>query len=411
MGPIVLFDKSFLQSLSLDEAVLFDHFFTANITPLFFVETLADLEKAVRHGRTPEQEVGIIAEKTPEMHSGVNVYHGELCLNNLFGGPVRMTGSIYAARGKPVRVKDKIGVVFKESLEQQAFSRWQDRDFLQVERQYAKVWREALRILKFDKIINKLNELGIDPKTCKNLDQAKMLADRFVSLQPNYKYLQFAMGLLGIAINHWEKVIERWKETGKPNLPVFAPYVAYTLTVNVFFYICLAAKLFSGQKISNRVDLAYLYYLPFCMVFVSSDKFHRRTAPLFQRLDQEFVWGEELKAALGEVHRYYEGLPQSEKEKGLVGSTRFLDAAEDSCIGRLWDRFCPSWRTPRSSPIANLKPEANERVISMIKSFKDAPPAGPITQLDGDDLDAVLISRNVRRKRGSYWQVAKHLKD
>jgi hypothetical protein len=57
MGPTVIFDKSFLQSLSVDESVWFDHFFYANICPLFYVETLADLEKAVREDRTPEQEV------------------------------------------------------------------------------------------------------------------------------------------------------------------------------------------------------------------------------------------------------------------------------------------------------------------------------------------------------------------
>jgi len=40
----LLFDKSALQGLSLDESVWFDAFFYPNITPLFFVETLADLE-------------------------------------------------------------------------------------------------------------------------------------------------------------------------------------------------------------------------------------------------------------------------------------------------------------------------------------------------------------------------------
>jgi hypothetical protein len=67
MGLIALFDKSFLQSLSVDESVWFDHFFIPNICPLFYVETLADLEKSVREGRTPEREVGRIAEKTPVM--------------------------------------------------------------------------------------------------------------------------------------------------------------------------------------------------------------------------------------------------------------------------------------------------------------------------------------------------------
>ena len=60
MGPITLFDKSFLQSLSLDESVWFDHFFLTNVAPIFYVETLADLNKTVRKERTPEQEVSIM---------------------------------------------------------------------------------------------------------------------------------------------------------------------------------------------------------------------------------------------------------------------------------------------------------------------------------------------------------------
>ncbi len=411
MGPIVLFDKSFLQSLSLDEAVLFDHLFTVVISPLFFVETLADLEKAVRQGRTPEQEVGIIAEKTPEMNYGVNVFHGSLCLNNLFGGPLEMEGRIYAAGGRPVKVHGKTGVVFKEPPEAQAFSRWQNGDFLEVERMYAKGWRTALAILKFDKIIKKLNALGIDPKSCRSLDQAKALADRFVTTQPNYRYLQFAMGTLGLPMAHWETIVGRWKESGSPALPKFAPYAAYVLAVDVFFYICLAAKLFSREKISNRVDLAYLYYLPFCMAFVSSDKFHRSTTPFFLRLDQEFVWGADLKTGLGQIHEYYKGLSENEKEKGLLSMHGLPPAAEGSSIGRLWDRFCPNWRTSRQNPIANMDAEAKERIITMGNSFKDGPTAPPLSHSEFGDLDAIVVSRNVRKKRGNYWQVPKDLKD
>jgi len=68
MTPLALFDKSFLQSLSLDESVWFDHFFHAIVCPLFYVETLADLDKPVKEGKTPQGEVRIIAEKFPEAH-------------------------------------------------------------------------------------------------------------------------------------------------------------------------------------------------------------------------------------------------------------------------------------------------------------------------------------------------------
>jgi hypothetical protein len=94
MGPIALFDKSFLQSLSLDEAVFFDHFFLPVICPLFYVETLADLEKQVREGQTPEQEVGIIADKVPEMSGYPCAYHLDLGAATLFGKhPTERTNS------------------------------------------------------------------------------------------------------------------------------------------------------------------------------------------------------------------------------------------------------------------------------------------------------------------------------
>jgi len=53
-GPSLIFDKSALESLDLDEAVLLDNFYISIITPLFFVECLADLEKAIRSKSTPE---------------------------------------------------------------------------------------------------------------------------------------------------------------------------------------------------------------------------------------------------------------------------------------------------------------------------------------------------------------------
>lgn len=83
MGPIAVFDKSFIQSLNINESVWFDNFFSAVITPYFYVETLADLHKSSRPGKTPEEEVTILAEKTPELSSTPTQSHSELCLIDL----------------------------------------------------------------------------------------------------------------------------------------------------------------------------------------------------------------------------------------------------------------------------------------------------------------------------------------
>ena len=65
MGPITLFDKSFLQSLSADEALWFDHFSLPVVCPVFYIETLADLAK-VATKKTAEEVVTDIARKFPE---------------------------------------------------------------------------------------------------------------------------------------------------------------------------------------------------------------------------------------------------------------------------------------------------------------------------------------------------------
>jgi len=66
-GPSLIFDKSALESLNLDEAVLLDNFYRSIVTPLPFVERLADLEKAIKSRRTPEHFVGSLATRTPNV--------------------------------------------------------------------------------------------------------------------------------------------------------------------------------------------------------------------------------------------------------------------------------------------------------------------------------------------------------
>ena len=133
MGPITLFDKSFLQSLSVDESVWFDHFLLANVCPLFYVETLADLDKKVREGRTPEEEVGIVADKFPEMHGMPCAYHRILCIGELTGHAVPMTGQVPLAGGRRVESQGRKAAVFEPSPETDVFQRWQRREFLEIE--------------------------------------------------------------------------------------------------------------------------------------------------------------------------------------------------------------------------------------------------------------------------------------
>ena len=61
-------------------------------------------------------------------------------------------------------------------------------------------------------------------------------------------------------------------------------------------------ELLRKVKPSDQIDLAYLYYLPFCAVFSSRDNFHVQVAPLFLRPTQQFVHGDALKADLKKLN-------------------------------------------------------------------------------------------------------------
>lgn len=149
-GPHLIFDKSALECLSLDETNWLDNFFYTVITPLFYAETLADLEKEVAKGRTAEQVVGSLAIGTPDMQSTACAHHHKLLGGVLYGETLPLDGRIPRGQGKVVELDGKKGIFYSRSPEEEALDRWHKREFLDVERQFAKTWRRQLSNMNHD---------------------------------------------------------------------------------------------------------------------------------------------------------------------------------------------------------------------------------------------------------------------
>jgi hypothetical protein len=410
MGPIILFDKSFLQSLSLDEAVFFDHFFYPNICPILFVEILADLDKVVPGGRTPEDEVRIIADKTPEMHGMVNAFHGEMCIANLLGYSIPQTGQIMLPRGRPIRHGNQSGVVFEESPEVQALRRWQEHKFMEVEHGFARIWRGMLNLADFDKVARALKGLGLKLGRFKRLEDAKNIADRMIHAQNNPdERIKLMFWLLGIPGRFQKNILLRWTFEEKPPLIQFAPYASYVLSVQIFFHIARAAEIIS-KKTSAIMDISYLFYLPFCMVFTSSDRLHERCAPLFLRHDQKFIVGKDLKADLIRIVSHFDAVPEAEKEKGLYGFAEKPPAEGNFLIASLWDRYLPNWRNISMTPV-NRDLKEDEYLVKHLNAFAKSPRLKP-EEIDFDlqNPDAVALEHKVSKRRGKWWVLSKDFK-
>ncbi len=393
-GPITIFDKSALQSLSLDEAALFGQFYRINLTPIFFVETLADLEKKVREGQTPEQVVGTIARKTGNLTADPCVHHERLVLRNLLVARILMDGRPHVQGGRSVRSGEKEGFVFEQSAEAEALMRWQQHRFLDVERDIAREWRDSLQRQRLDKM--DLGKIFRDGKRPRTLIEVKAYADWFVRQSQN-AFLA-ALNVLGVPPLHRGRIFRRWLDAGAPSIASFAPYAAYVASVMMFFRVAVAADLISRERASNAADIAYLFYLPFCMIFTSNDHLHIKAAPLFLRSDQEFVLGTDIKADLKKLDAYYSAQPAEVLERGVMFFKLPFD--DQYLTARLWRRFLPRWRPDRPSE-PKMSPETEAEIM---REFKAAEAAPAIPDIAMDDADFVMLKRVYPETMGK-WRI------
>jgi len=220
--------------------------------------------------------------------------------------------------------------------------------------------------------------------------------------------MSWALISLNVPYYSHQDIQKCWSIAGHPPLPEYAPYAAYVLTVELFFHIAVAANLISSKRPSNRVDIAYLFYLPFCMMFVSSDRLHRSCAPLFLRDNQEFVWGQDLKRSLSQINEHYLQLPETTKKKGVVSFASYLPPTEDPLMQLLWNRLLPRSKEIRERDIPNRLTAEHTwgELVEEIKELEDAPPLSPKEiDFEPQDIHGVLVRRHVRRIKGSWQQV------
>ncbi len=408
-----IFDKSFLESLTLDEAVWFDNFFWASITPIFYVETLADLEKARKKGKVPrtsEEIVGELANKTPIMHSVPNIFHLTLVIDDLLGEKVEMsTHHRPIVRGGQYNVtsEGKISVDFKQFPEAAALERWKRYEFLEIERKVAKDWRKSLTELNFDSLIDQARSVVPSETSLANLADVKRFADSFVKGKYN-QLIHLALNILDVPEKVRRPILKRWYSTRPMPFEEFAPYAAHVLKVDLFFYLCAHKSLIAKERPSNKIDISYLYYLPFCSVFVSSDKLHSRTVPLFVGNEQSFIIGIDLKEDLKRLNQYYTKLPEKIKERGLMEFAVYPPDDQDTLVSKLYDKHLkPSWRKSAKAHrqswgrqkkydkglIEELKRKQNEQkpLIGLL------PPS--------DTVDSMTMTRRVPAKRGSWMML------
>ena len=301
--------------------------------------------------------------------------------------------------GRPFFSRGRSGTAFA-NRPARGLSALARREIEEVERRFARGWRRMLSQLDLNSVYQHVRRLGGGEVRVRTLQEAKAWSEKFVRGDGRrYTTLRAACELLDVPDELVPRIIARWKDAGGPALPDFAPYAAHLLRIDLFFLLALGADLISKSRASNRIDMAYLYYLPFCMVFVSNDGLHARTAPLFLRGDQIFIKGKDLKRDLRRLDEHYSKLPEEIRNRGVISFATSPPTDGQYLTTELWRRFLPRWPVhpePRSAKSGGTK--VPPWLWDMVNAAKSAEQG----YSSADDADFVLIERRVPTRMGKW---------
>jgi hypothetical protein len=301
-----------------------------------------------------------------------------------------------------VQLGEKKGIVFRRSPEEEALQRWIHHEFLEVERGFAKQWRSALmRVNHNDLLTAVFAGIGHWRKP-KSLEDAREMADYIIDNMDPEWLIGFGLELLDLPeATHF--VRNNWAARHKPPIRQYLPYFTFMLSVNIFFALIIQTQLLRNVKQSHQIDLAYLYYLPFCSVFTSKDRFHAQTVPLFLNQRQTFVNGEEMKQDLTRLVELYSSMPDEVLKTGLFTFAQTPPEDPSYLVTRLWDKYLPLWRGFKDKPQGPRDPEADRKIIEEINMWVDGGPGiQSHDEHDVDKLDHVTISRSVMARKGRW---------
>lgn len=188
-------------------------------------------------------------------------------------------------------------MAFEPTKEQEAMIRWMGFQFFEAERDYAKAWREQLAAINFHDRVERakacIGNLWRDPTS---LDDARRLTNVIINNVDPVRLLAYGLDFYGLSARKIA-IIAEWINSGRLPIRERFPQLVHMLSVDICFSLLWPTRMLRNVKESHVVDIAYLYYLPYCSVFTSKDDFHAQFAPLFLWNDQEFVNGDALKAA------------------------------------------------------------------------------------------------------------------
>jgi hypothetical protein len=371
MSLAIILDKSSFQMLNIVEIVMLHNYFLPCITPVLVMEVLGDLRKEEEEGKSSKEKVIQLAKKLLPYKSEVNIHYPKLIEMNLKGDRLSLdnrpvVGDIIVKQSE----SGQKGFYHTQSAEEIALGKWREGQFSKTEELTAQLWRDITT--EKDILINLQQQLKKEDAGTvefKTMEKLKDYIDETLTNPENQKgLLQFCVTEFGIEAASADEIFARWEQCTDKNLSSFAPYAYHCCRVKLMFYIGLKNDLI-GTRPTNHVDLQYLYYLPFSLIFSSNDNFHKKVIDLLMGKRHAFVTGEDLKKALKELVSYRETL--SEK-KDIERTLKEPPQIPSNLICQLWSKYL-DWPPKYKRVISEKEMDEQKKKFEEFIAAKEIP--------------------------------------
>lgn len=405
MNPRIIIDKSILQSMSEQEFVPLDKHLFVIVPPILIKEILGNLAKD--SDTKAINRVRSLANRIRGVNSHIVENYKHLLAFALLGNEPPMDGRIIAPYKTAISSKGYVGSIVGDTPDDEAVFRWQQQDFTTGEKSWAHFWRNINRPVSGNSYITKLKDVGVEIPQLKNDDQLKNIVDEVLAnkkAQSKLFYILFDISKLPFPIQ--SQAIDRWFYQGQPLFKEFSPYATFCLKAILLLTIGLTNPQIFRRDKNNIKDLEYCFYLPFCEIFTSSDKLHRKLIPMLTREDQTFVFGEELSKDLKRLAQEWNEL--SEDQKLLEFNIRKDKPKEnpDSVVSNIWKKHRPDYK-PEIVLITDSErkafTEALKPVLTDLKNLTEIP-----TLPDGSPA---FIKKTIRISKKKLKEIYPNFKD
>jgi hypothetical protein len=358
VGPRVIFDKSFVQSLGvplIDELTLY---FTATCLPTLISEIVADLKRAPRSdGRIGEDLVRELATKMTAAHGAEPAPLRSLVVGNLHGQDVPMHGyTVPVLAGSRGVESNESGsqLIVSQIPQQELWARWAIGDFRTDDDVTAAAWRAAIEATDLEAERDRWAPFAAELGHPKSIEAVVEAVDRVMTDRNSMTQAAIInVALTIVRANQRARVSAANYFLALPKgtlLAQYAPFAAHAARLYLCFAVGLACR-FIGTRATNTIDLQYLLYAPFCRVFVSLDKLHRMlwTAGAVTS-DASFVWGSDLRSDLEERNARRIAMTFEEWAAHREVHGDWPEPIDGSPIYALWEKHCPNWPRGGGSP-------------------------------------------------------------